>query len=122
MLTTRLIAFLVLGICSGFFGGIVGIGGGILIVPVLVMAFGFEQHLAQGTSIAALLPPVGLLAVYVYHRNGNVHVPAALMIAMGFFFGALGGAKVAALVHGPTLQKVFGVLLVVVGMRFVFKG
>lgn len=120
MLNLTHLSFLLLGLSAGALGGIVGIGGGVILVPVLVLLFHFEQHMAQGTSLAALLLPVGLFAVYIYHKNGYVHVTAALLIALGFLFGALAGAKISVLVQTGLLQKLFGILLVVIGTKFIF--
>lgn len=114
------LGLIVLGFVTGILGGVVGIGGGIVLVPALVIFFGFQQHLAQGTTMAALIPPVGILAAYIYYRNGNVNIMAAGMIAIGFLFGGLFGAKLANQVSRESLQRIFGVLLLVIGTKFLF--
>lgn len=92
-----ILAYLVLGLAVGVLSGIVGIGGGVMIVPCLVWFFQMSQHKAQGTSLGALLAPIGALAFWEYHKAGNVDVRAALLIGLGFlvggFFGAVGAAS-----------------------------
>jgi uncharacterized membrane protein YfcA len=85
----------VLGLVTGVVSGLFGIGGGVLIVPALVLLVRLDQHTATGTSLGALLLPVGLLAVLEYHRRGQVHVPYAALLAVGLLVGALVGAKFA---------------------------
>lgn len=113
--------FILLGLTSGILGGLVGIGGGIIIVPVLVMLFGFAQHLAQGTSLAALLPPAGILAAWMYYRQGQVDVWAAAWICLGFVFGGLVGAKLATSLSTVALKRVFGGVLLVVAVKFLVE-
>ena len=84
---------LLLGLFAGWLSGLVGIGGGIIIVPALIFFFAFSFRTAQGTSIAALAPPIGLLAASVYYKQGNVDIKAAALIAVGFFVGGFLGAK-----------------------------
>src|SRR5579862_7777892 len=89
------VAFLVIGLVAGIASGIFGIGGGVLIVPALAFFSGFSQEQSVGTSLAVLLPPVGLAAVLEYYRNGNVNLKAAIFIALGVFVGAWLGALLA---------------------------
>jgi uncharacterized membrane protein YfcA len=114
------LGFVFLGILAGSLGGVVGIGGGIVMVPLLIYAFGFDQKLAQGTSLAAMIPPVGLLAAYVYYKNGNVNISAALLIAAGFLLGAYGGAIFATSINKELLQRIFGFVLLAIGAKFAF--
>jgi len=104
------VLFVVLGFAAGILSGLIGIGGGIIIVPMLVFAFGYSQHMAQGTALAALIPPIGLLATYVYYMNGDVNIKTALFIAIGFFIGGFFGAKFAVLMDKSILEKIFGKL------------
>ena len=108
--------FLLVGLAVGFFSGLVGIGGGILIIPLLVYGFKMTQHKAQGTSIAALLAPVGFLAFLEYYRAGNVDVRAAVMIAIGFLLGGYFGGRWAQLISELTLRRGFAILLVASGV------
>ena len=77
--------FLILGLVAGIFGGIFGLGGGTILIPALVYIFGFSQHLAQGTTLAIMIPPIGLLAAWKYYTNGYVDLHAAPLICLGFF-------------------------------------
>lgn len=120
MNTSLIIGLIILGLMAGYLSGLVGIGGGIIIVPALMLFFHFGIRDAQGTSLAALIPPVGILAVYYYYKNGNVNVNAALLIAGSFFIGALLGAKTNHLLKKEIVEKLFGVLLIVVAFKMLF--
>jgi uncharacterized membrane protein YfcA len=113
--------YILLGFSAGTFSGIFGIGGAIILIPVLVYLFGFPQHLAQGTSIVALLPPVGLLAAMRYYQSGNVKVAAAILICIGFFFGGLLGAEIALRIPTAMLKKLFGALLLLIALNMIFR-
>ncbi len=110
-----------LGLAAGSLSGLVGIGGGIVIVPGLVYLFGFDQHSAQGTSLALLLPPLGILAVMEYHRNGYVDIRAAAIMAVLFLVGALLGARLANHIDGTLLRKVFAGFLLLASVRMFFS-
>lgn len=105
----------------GVLSGVVGIGGGILIVPALVYFFHMTQHKAQGTSIAALLAPVGVLAFWEYHKAGNVDIKAALLIALGFLVGGYFGGLWAQQLPDLALRRIFGTLLVIVGIQLLLS-
>ena len=107
---------LLTGVLAGVAAGFFGIGGGLIIVPALVFLLGFSQHKATGTSLAILLPPLGLGAVYEYHKKGNVDLHAALIIGALLAVGAWMGGKYANQLKGPTLQLGFGVFAVVMGV------
>lgn len=108
---TLLIIGLIAGILSGFFG----IGGGVVIVPSLIYFLGFSQHKATGTSLAVLLPPIGLMAVLEYYRHGDVDLRAALFVALASLMGAGMGAILANKLSGPVLKLGFGVFVVIMG-------
>ena len=114
-----------LGILIGFIGGtlsgLTGLGGGFIMVPLLVYLFGMSQHSAQGTSLAVLLPPLGLLAFLQYYRNGHVDVRIALLVAVGFFFGGYVGGSVAQLIPGALLRKGFAVVLALLACDMFFR-
>ena len=112
------IGLLVLGLMAGVLAGLAGVGGGIIIVPALVFLFGFNQHLAQGTSLAVLIPPVGLLAMLQYYRKGDVDLKAAALIAGGLLLGSVFGAKVALGLPQGVLKKIFGGVLLLASMRY----
>jgi uncharacterized protein len=103
---------LITGLIAGVLSGLFGIGGGIVIVPALILALGFTQHKAQGTSLAALLLPVGALGAYKYYQDKNVDINAALAISVGLFTGALAGANIASGLDPITMRKIFALFLV----------
>ena len=111
---------LMIGLISGTASGLFGIGGGVLIVPALLYWAGFSQHAAIGTSLAILLPPVGLAAVIEYYRHGNVDLKAAFIVAVAFFVGGWFGAVIANDVAGVHLRWVFGLFVVALGIYLVF--
>ena len=112
--------YVVTGFLTGILGGLFGVGGGEIFIPLLVYVFGFSQHQAQGTSLAVLLPPIGLLAALRYYRAGHVDFVVAGLLALGFFFGASIGALGATRLHADVLRKVFGVFLLIVSLHMVF--
>jgi uncharacterized protein len=118
----QIILYVLLGIVAGTFSGLIGIGGGIIIVPALVFLFGMGQHEAQGTTLALLVPPIGLLAAWTYYKQGYVDMQVAVFICVGFVLGGLLGAKIATGLSTAVLEKVFGVVLVVIGFKMLFFG
>ncbi len=111
------IAYIVVGIVAGIFGGLLGIGGGTIVVPSLVYFFHMTQHKAQGTILAAFLPPVALLAFMKYYQSGNVDLKAALFVAIGIFVGGFFGANISLSIPEPVLKKIFGIFLIVVASQ-----
>src|ERR1700732_2870433 len=109
------------GLAVGVLSGIVGIGGGIMIVPVLVYFLHMSQHRAQGTSLAALLAPVGALAFWEYYKAGNVNLKAGLLIATGFLIGGYFGGLWAQHLSEMVLRRAFGTLLVMIGIRLLLS-
>jgi uncharacterized membrane protein YfcA len=99
------VRFVVIGLVSGIAAGFFGIGGGILVVPGLIYWAGFTQHRATGTSLAVLLPPIGIAAAVEYYRNGNVDVRAAIVIAVAMIVGGGVGAYMANKLPGPWLRR-----------------
>jgi len=116
------ILFILLGLLAGIFSGIVGIGGGIIIVPALVYLFGLSQHLAQGTTLALMVPPIGILAAWTYYKQGYVDLKIAALVAVGFLVGGLLGGQLAVKLSDQLLARVFGTLLVVVGIKMLYSG
>jgi uncharacterized protein len=112
---------LVLGLAAGILGGFIGVGGGVLIVPVLVLALGFDQHLAVGTSLGALLPPVGILGAYEYYKHGHLNVAYALLLGVGLLIGAYIGAIYAVKMPPTTLRRIFGMFLLLTSIRMLYK-
>src|SRR5213594_3724836 len=107
---------LVVGFVGGTLGGLIGLGGGFIMVPLLIYLFHMSQHDAQGTSLAVLLPPVGILTVLQYWRAGHVDMPVALWAALGFLVGGYLGGTVAQLIEGSTLRRIFAVFLIVAAL------
>ena len=114
------LAYVALGVGVGAFSGMVGVGGGILLVPALIYFFGFSQHMAQGTTMALLVPPIGLLAAYTYWKNGYVDIKVAALVCAGFLLGSPFGAKLAVALPKEVLRRVFGALLLAIGGRMIF--
>jgi len=112
--------YLLLGLLVGVLSGIVGIGGGIMIVPALVYLFHMSQHKAQGTSLGALLAPIGALAFWEYYKAGNADLKAALLIGLGFIAGGYFGGLWAQRLPEVTLQRIFGALLLIIGAKLLF--
>ncbi|MEK7384476.1 MAG: sulfite exporter TauE/SafE family protein [Elusimicrobiota bacterium] len=114
------LSFVLLGLVVGVLSGMVGVGGGIILIPALVYFYGFSQLLAQGTSTAMLLPPIGILAAYTYYKHGYVDVRATILICAGFVLGGLFGAKLAVVLPKEVLRRGFGVLLLFISARMIF--
>jgi uncharacterized membrane protein YfcA len=111
--------FVLIGLLAGVAAGLFGIGGGVVIVPGLVYWAAFSQHKATGTSLAVLLPPIGLVATLEYYRHGNVDVRAALIIGAGMLLGSGAGAYLAHRMQGPQLRLAFGVFTCLLGVYLI---
>ena len=116
----NILLLIVLGVTAGILSGLIGIGGGIIIIPALIFIFGFSQHQAQGTTLALLVPPIGILAAWTYYKQGYVDLHAALFICIGFLFGSLLGAKIATNISSIVLEKIFGVTLLLISLKMIF--
>ena len=114
-----IIGYIALGLLAGALSGLVGIGGGVLIVPVLVFLFGMNQHQAQGTTLALMVPPIGLLAAWTYYKDGYVDIRAAALICAGFVLGGLIGAKLATHLSNPILEKTFGFAMLLISIKMI---
>jgi uncharacterized membrane protein YfcA len=115
------VLFIILGVFAGMVSGLIGIGGGVIIVPCLVYIFGLSQHTAQGTTLAMLVPPIGLLAAWAYYKQGHVNLPVAGLICLGFVLGGYFGAKFAIGFSEAALRKIFGVCLLVIAGYMIIK-
>lgn len=116
---TQIILYVLLGLVAGLASGVFGIGGGLIMVPALVILFGMSQHLAQGTSLAVMIPPVGILAALKYYQTGNLKVGIALWIALGFVIGGYIGAGLIQPINDLTLKRVFGILMALVSIKMI---
>ncbi len=117
---TNITLYVFLGLIAGIFSGMIGIGGGVIIVPALVFLFGLSQHQAQGTTLALLVPPVGLLAAWTYYSQGYVDLKVAGLIGAGFFFGGLLGAEFATRLSNTVVERVFGIALLLISLKMIF--
>ena len=116
----NVLIFLGIGLGAGVLAGMFGIGGGVVIVPALLYLAKYAPQTATGTSLAALILPVGLLGAYAYYKEGAVRITPALWIALGLFFGAYVGARISLTVSPLVLKRMFAVFLVVVAARMWF--
>lgn len=114
------IVFILIGILAGILSGLFGIGGGVIIVPALVYLCGFSQLKAQGTSLAILLPPVGILAFWEYNKNGNVNIKAGILICIFLVIGSLIGAKISPFIPVSMLKKLFGIFMLLISVKLIF--
>jgi uncharacterized membrane protein YfcA len=117
----EMVGLVLLGLAAGVLSGLLGIGGAVVIIPALVYLFKFPQHVAQGTTLALMVPPIGILAVLPFFRRGAVDVRAAALICAGFLIGGLIGGRIAIGSGAVTLQRLFGLLLLGLGFRMLFK-
>jgi uncharacterized membrane protein YfcA len=114
------ILFVLVGLVCGALAGLIGIAGGLFLVPALIIIFGYSQKLAQGTTLAVLLPPIGIGAAYLYYRNGNVNVRAAIFIALGFLIGGFFGAGESMHLSNTLLTRIFGIFTLMVSIKMLF--
>jgi uncharacterized membrane protein YfcA len=115
------LSFILIGVLTGIYSGFLGLGGGLIVVPILVYIYGLSQQQAQGTSLAMMVPPITLLAVMRYYQGGNVKVDIAIFLALGFLLGSLIGANFANSLQESIVKKVFGVVLFAVSIKMIFS-
>jgi hypothetical protein len=120
MTSETIIIIILTGLAAGILGGMVGIGGGIIIVPALVYFLAFSQHQAQGTSLALMLFPVGILGVINYYKKGYVDFRYAGLLAIGFVVGSYLGSKFSLSLPQLTVKKIFAVLMLLVALKMLF--
>ena len=120
MTLQTLLILLAVGFAAGFLSGMVGIGGGIIIVPVLVYFLGFTQHQAQGTTLFMFLLPIGILGVLNYHKQGYVDYKTALIICTTFVFGSYFGSKLSISLDQKTVKQIFGAIIILLGAKMLF--
>ncbi len=121
-MSDTLIQLLAIGLAAGVAGGLFGIGGGAIMVPAMVLLLGMDQKFATGTSVAAQILPIGILAAVVYHKNGNLNIRYAVIIALGLVLGNLFGAIFAnqSFVSSELMKKLYGIFLFAIGARYLF--
>ena len=118
---TTIFILVIIGLMAGVFGGMFGVGGAIIMIPALVFFLGVDQHTAQGTSVAIMLPPIGLFAAYNYYKAGQVNIWYAVIIAITFMFGGYFGSMIALKLPENLMKKIFGILLILVALRMMFS-
>ena len=116
----NIIIFIIIGVVAGILSGFFGIGGGVIIVPALIYICGFTQLTAQGTSLAVLLPPVGILAFLEYYKKGNVDIKAGIIICITVLIGAMFGGKIAQHISPEILKKGFAVFMLLISLKMLF--
>ncbi len=121
MTITQFFILIVIGLVAGFTSGSMGIGGGIIIIPAMVFFMGVTQQQAQGTSIAVISVPVALAAAMNYYKSGYINIKYAGIIILTFVIGAYFGSKIAVHIPAKTLQKSFGILLLIVGLKMILS-
>jgi uncharacterized membrane protein YfcA len=117
-----LVILALIGLAAGVFGGMVGLGGGVIMIPAMIYFLGMNQISAQGTSLAVMLPPVGILAVMNYYKSGQVNLKYALIIAITFTIGGYFGSKLALNIPVAMVKKIFGLALIAMALKMIIKG
>ena len=120
MTTQTILILVIIGVAAGILGGLVGVGGGIIIVPSLVYFLSFSQKSAQGTSLGLLLLPVGILGVLQYYKQGQVDLKVVAILAIGFLAGSYFGSKIALSLPQETVKKIFAIMLLLIGFKMLF--
>jgi len=121
MNTYSLLILVAIGLITGALGGMMGIGGALILIPSLVYFLGFDQHEAIGTSLAVMLPPIGLFAAYNYYKAGQVNLKYALILAVAFMVGSYFTSKIALKIPENLMKKVFSVFLILIAIKMFFS-
>jgi len=121
MNVTIIFSLLIIGLLAGVLSGFMGVGGGVVMIPLLMFLLGFNQHEAQGTSLAVLAVPVTFVAAHTYYTNGYVNWKYALIIALAFIVGGLLGSKIAVAISQTLLKKIFSIVLLIVAIKMFFS-
>lgn len=117
---TTIIILCAIGVCAGILSGFVGVGGGLIIVPALVLLMGLDQHTAQGTSLALMLPPIGILAAWNYAKAGSLNWKYAAIIALTFVIGGYLGSKLSLRLKPETVRISLAVLMILAAIKLIF--
>jgi uncharacterized membrane protein YfcA len=121
MSISMILILIVVGIITGVMAGMLGIGGAIIMIPALVFLLGISQQTAQGTSLAVMLPPVGIIAAYNYYKAGQVNIRFAIILAVFFLVGSYFGSKLALNMSQVLLKKIFGIILLLVAAKMLLS-
>lgn len=115
-----IIILILVGIAAGMLSGLVGIGGGIIIVPALVYFLAFSQKMAQGTSLGILLLPIGILGVLQYYKEGYIDLKVVLIISLAFLVGSYFGSKIALRMPNELVKKIFAIFMILIAIKILF--
>jgi uncharacterized membrane protein YfcA len=118
---TLVVSLVIIGLLAGVLSGFMGVGGGVIMIPLMILLLGFNQHEAQGTSLAVLAVPVTFLAAYTYYNEGHVNWRFAIVIAFAFVIGGYIGSKFAVNIDQAILKKIFGVILFIAAVKLFFS-
>lgn len=118
--TQMILILLLVGLAAGMLSGLVGVGGGIIIVPCLVFFLGFSQKMAQGTSLGILLLPIGILGAMQYYKQGYIDVKVVSIICIAFIFGSYFGSKIALSISQESVKKIFAIVMLLVAVKMLF--
>ena len=121
MSISTFIILIVIGILAGILSGVVGVGGGLIMIPLLIILLGLSQHEAQGTSLAVMLPPIGILAAINYHKAGFVKWEYSMIIAITFIIGGYFGSKYAVALRPEIVKRVFGIVMLIGALKMIFS-
>jgi uncharacterized membrane protein YfcA len=121
MTSTTIILLILIGLFAGFFSGMIGLGGGLIIIPALMYLLHMNQYTAQGTSLAIMLPPIGLMAAFNYYKAGQLNLKFAMIIAAAFFIGGYFGSRWALNIPEVILRRIFAVTLIIVAIRMLWS-
>ncbi|MDP7567013.1 MAG: TSUP family transporter [Flavobacteriales bacterium] len=121
MSISTFVVLIIIGLLAGILSGLVGVGGGIIMIPLLIILLGLTQHQAQGTALFAMLPPIGILAAMNYFKQGFVKWEYAVVIALTFVIGGYFGSKLSLSLPPQTVRRVFGVVMLIGGFKLIFS-
>jgi len=117
---TSTIIYILIGLAGGILSGFLGVGGGIIMIPLMIYILGLSQHEAQGTTLTIMVPPIGLLAAWTYYKEGLVNLNIAIFACIGFFIGGYFGAKLATFFPEDLMRKIFGSALLILSLHMIF--
>ena len=116
----EILLLLLVGLIAGIVSGTLGVGGGIVIVPALMLILGFSQHQAQGTSLAFMLPPIGILAAFNYYKAGHIDIKVAIILTIAFVIGGYLGSVFSINLPEKALKKIFGIFMLFIALKMIF--
>jgi hypothetical protein len=118
---STILILILIGLVAGVFSGLIGLGGAVIMIPALIFFLGMSQYSAQGTSLAEMLPPIGILAAYNYWKAGEANLKYAMIIAAAFIIGGYIGSKFALNIPVITLRRIFAIALILIAVNMLFK-